>query len=299
MRDTFGCHTRRDTVRLTFHNLTASIAPARADFCPGDTVTLRAQGSPNGRWRYAWTPTTGLSCATCSTTVARPTVTVTYAATLTDSASGCSFYRASTLTSYAYPDSFSAGPDVIARPTPGSGGMAAFTLQGRAPATAQFVAWTPAEPLDNPFSAFTNGRVDTTTVFVLSASNGPCATRDTAVVRYVGCGGTANGGAVMPNAFSPNGDGANEVFTLAASATATPGRLLIKTFRIYNRWGTLMHSEGGGGGGGIVMQGWDGRLGGTGQPVGAYVWHLSGECIDPATGERTPFEEEGTVTLVR
>ncbi len=307
VKDTFGCHTVRDTVRLTFHNLSATVTPPAASLCPGDTVTLRAQGSLAStatgqapRWRYTWTPATSLSCATCSATIARPPASTLYGVTLTDSVSGCALYRSAELSLFSFLDSFSAGPDRVVRPDAGFGGSAPFSLAGRAPAGAQGLAWTPAEVLDNPFSAVTNGRVDTTTAFVLSASNGPCRSTDTAVVYVVGCAGVA-----MPTAFTPNGDRVNDVFTLANAGGAAEQQVAIRHLRIYNRWGTLVHEEEYAGTSGAttrpILRGWDGTLRGNGevQPYGVYVWHLEGECTDQATGERTAFEQEGNVTLMR
>jgi hypothetical protein len=44
-----------------------------------------------------------------------------------------------------------------------------------------------------------------------------------------------------------------------------------------------------------LLRGWDGTLMvGEPQPYGAYVWQLSGECIDKATGQKTLFEEKGS-----
>lgn len=55
------------------------------DYCIGGSDTLTASGAQN----YSWTPSTGLSCATCDTLVANPSVTTTYTVTGTDG-NGCS-----------------------------------------------------------------------------------------------------------------------------------------------------------------------------------------------------------------
>jgi len=45
---------------------TASVTPAAATLEPGDTLLLKAQGSPDGGISYAWSPPNNLSCTTCN-----------------------------------------------------------------------------------------------------------------------------------------------------------------------------------------------------------------------------------------
>src|SRR5690606_8446238 len=42
----------------------------------------------------------------------------------------------------------------------------------------------------------------------------------------------------IPNAFTPNGDGQNETFGIINS-----GAVLIKEFKVYNRWGQRVHDD--------------------------------------------------------
>lgn len=78
----------------------------------------------------------------------------------------------------------------------------------------------------------------------------------TAVVRYPRKVG-------VPNSFSPNGDGINDVFR-AINLEDYPGA----TFSIWNRWGTeIFHSEG-------PNYAWDGTYNGVPQPMEVYVWYV-------------------------
>ena len=66
---------------------------------------------------------------------------------------------------------------------------------------------------------------------------------------------------VFPNAFTPNGDGLNDVFRLRY-----PGLVYGYQLQIFNRWGQLLfHSS-------DPFGGWDGTLSGTPQPTGTYIW---------------------------
>lgn len=87
----------------------------------------------------------------------------------------------------------------------------------------------------------------------------------------------------VPNAFTPNKDGKNDVFRFIAA-----GMQKIDFFRVYNRWGQLVFSAQ------TSNPGWDGTLGGRLQQSGVYVWMVKG--IDYLGGT---YFEKGTTTLIR
>jgi gliding motility-associated-like protein len=65
----------------------------------------------------------------------------------------------------------------------------------------------------------------------------------------------------VPNAFTPNSDGKNDLLRPVAVGMAR-----IDYFQIYNRWGQLVFSTTTNG------HGWDGTIAGKLQPSGTYVW---------------------------
>lgn len=67
----------------------------------------------------------------------------------------------------------------------------------------------------------------------------------------------------VPNAFSPNGDGINDVFTVLA-----PNPSVIINFTIFNRWGEVVFA------GDAGNLSWTGELNGIAQPIGTYVYIL-------------------------
>jgi gliding motility-associated-like protein len=71
---------------------------------------------------------------------------------------------------------------------------------------------------------------------------------------------------ILPNAFTPNGDGNNDKFKIASSNLL--GKASFRYFEIYNRNGKLMHSENN------ITEGWDGRFGGIIQDMGVYFVKL-------------------------
>lgn len=79
----------------------------------------------------------------------------------------------------------------------------------------------------------------------------------------------------MPNAFSPNGDGANDRLL----PVSRDGNIRALYFRVFNRWGALVYEEKGGALMAELM-GWDGTYKGNPQPTGMFVYVLSLEWAD-------------------
>jgi gliding motility-associated-like protein len=87
----------------------------------------------------------------------------------------------------------------------------------------------------------------------------------------------------VPTAFTPNGDGKNDVLKPVAA-----GMQKFEYFNIYNRWGQLIFNSG------RESNGWDGTINGQLQQPGVFVWMVKG--ID-YTG--TSYFKKGTVTVIR
>lgn len=88
----------------------------------------------------------------------------------------------------------------------------------------------------------------------------------------------------MPTAFTPNGDGINDVFR--------PIGLIgedVLSFKVYNRWGQIVYN-----GDDLENQGWDGRFEGTEQPTEEYIFVLEYQI-----GNQTPRAHKGGFSLIR
>lgn len=68
----------------------------------------------------------------------------------------------------------------------------------------------------------------------------------------------------VPNGFSPSSSNGNNVLKPFGGATTIKNI----SFKIYNRYGNLMYESNN------VYDGWDGRISGTLQNSGVYIWHL-------------------------
>ncbi|MDI3320652.1 gliding motility-associated C-terminal domain-containing protein [Pinibacter soli] len=87
----------------------------------------------------------------------------------------------------------------------------------------------------------------------------------------------------MPNAFTPNNDGNNDVFKVKY---VFPVQLF--TMDIYNRWGQKVFTSN------DIKKGWDGSVNGLQAPTGSYIWTISLIDID---GKKQ--QQKGVVTLFR
>ncbi|ATL48410.1 hypothetical protein COR50_15260 [Chitinophaga caeni] len=88
----------------------------------------------------------------------------------------------------------------------------------------------------------------------------------------------------IPNVFSPNGDGKNDIFKPGTGETMYNYEL-----RIYNRWGQMIfisHDQ---------EQGWDGTYNGQPVEIGTYVWWLS---YSKTSGGQI-YVIKGDVTVIR
>ena len=112
----------------------------------------------------------------------------------------------------------------------------------------------------------------------------------TALVSSAGCSDTAQinvrvniveSPIAVPNVFSPNGDGKNDLFyPIILNSIAT-----VKTFHIYNRYGQLVHGS---------NTPWNGQLKGADQPAGTFVYYI---IIERPLKEDEKLE--GSFTLLR
>ncbi|MES1221918.1 MAG: T9SS type B sorting domain-containing protein, partial [Bacteroidota bacterium] len=88
---------------------------------------------------------------------------------------------------------------------------------------------------------------------------------------------------LLPSAFTPNGDGLNDIIKPSMA-----GAKILKRFAIYNRYGNVLFSTSKEG------EGWDGTYKGIKQDPGVFVWML--EYI--ANDDRKTVQK-GTITLIR
>ncbi len=141
--------------------------------------------------------------------------------------------------------------------------------------------WTPNAPLSCYDCATpTLSAVYSQWIYVTVTNDFGCKATDSAYVKVLPC---TPDFVFVPTAFTPNGDGLNDILYARGKALVE-----IKTFIVSNRWGNVMYSSNN------IKEGWDGTFRGQLAPTDAYVWYVKGLCTN---GEEV--EKKGTITLIR
>jgi gliding motility-associated-like protein len=88
----------------------------------------------------------------------------------------------------------------------------------------------------------------------------------------------------VPNAFTPNGDGRNDIFSVSTNQE----NITAFSFLIYSRWGQLVFETN------DVRTGWDGKINRQIAPDDTYAWKI----VYKVGSEGKETVMHGTVTIV-
>ncbi len=212
--------------------------------CNGDPVKLWVSG---GNGLYQWYPVPNLSCEFCPDPVANAIGVNTYNAILLD-VHGCQDTLSVRVESHPPFNLILHNNDT----TIYQGDYVQLKASG-----APFYYWTPTtylsytqsnSPLATPYEDITY------TVTGVSLMQG-CPQTDSVRIKVI------QQDVVLPNAFSPNGDGNNDVFRVTARKFIN-----VQEFKIFNRWGTELFSTS------DITKGWDGNYKGKPQDPDVYFY---------------------------
>jgi gliding motility-associated-like protein len=261
--DANGC-VNADSVQLTVFLLPPADAGPDQAICPGDTATLSGSGGVN----YQWQPAGTLSDPSVPAPHAFPAANVTYTITVTD-VNGCVATDSVTVTVHPAATA-SAGLDqtIVAGES--------IALQGSGGGS---YLWSPPGSLSNPTAQNPIATpLVTTMYFLVVTSPHGCLAADSVLITVV------NPTVLdIPTAFTPNGDGLNDIF-----APIITSGFSLEYFVVYNRWGDVVFETNNPG------VGWDGTYEGVLQPISTFVFIVRGR--DP---ENQPVLRSGNVTLLR
>lgn len=247
-----GCETTQQvSVNIINNNLEISLPDTT--ICPGQPFTFVG---PPGFGGYEWSDGSTL-----------PTLTVneagTYMLAVTDNTFGCGTSTEGTLTYADEPVVSIIGETVFTEgmlnPLDAGSGYASYT-------------WSTGE-------ATPSINVTETGTYSVTVSNeAGCKASATISVETINPPQY-----VVPTAFSPNGDGVNDVFQIINS-----GSVQAIHMRIFNRWGNKVFESS------DLNEGWNGRFKGRDSEMGTYVYFAE---LTLSNGE--VIELKGNVTLVR
>ncbi len=145
------------------------------------------------------------------------------------------------------------------------------------------VFWEPTDFLSDPNSSRPKTSFPDTgtyTYVVQGSTEKGCTSKDSITIRVV-----KSAQMFLPNAFSPNGDGLNDLLR-----PTIVGYSLINTFEVFNRFGELVFKSSN-----SNTEGWDGTYRGKDADVGVYYYRVT--FTDPFSRDR--HEQTGDVTLIR
>jgi len=137
--------------------------------------------------------------------------------------------------------------------------------------------WVPAEKLEDPFTMTpsTIHLTDNTNYQLTAISNKGCEATATVIVKV-------GRPLLMPNAFSPNSDGKNDLFRIPPGVA-----MQLDEFSIFDRWGKRVFTTN------QIEKGWNGTINGMPVNEGVFVYIIKG------WNEKGAVLAKGTVVLVR
>ncbi len=138
--------------------------------------------------------------------------------------------------------------------------------------------WSPTYLFANPGMSEQKISLNSSIPIVLAGWNVPgCPVFDTVIIQYENAKNI-----FIPNVFSPNGDGLNDVFRIPPQFSFE-----LTLFSVYNRYGELLFETD------QFSEGWNGQFHNQPQPLSTYYWFIKG---------KSPCEDiflKGDVLLIR
>ncbi len=257
---------RFDTAIVNVKVLATPNAGDDITICNNLSTTLHAT---HGTY-FSWSPTTNMLYSNTPDPVVYPKLTTKYFVTVVDT-TVCLKPETDSVTVYVdhYKNGYVQNDTNIVKNIPST--LNAYN--------GNYYLWMPSTGLSDSTSATPTCILQHDQVYVVKISDGNgCFNYDTVKV-YV----FPNPIVLMPNAFSPNGDGLDDVIMPIFAGIKT-----LNHFNIYNRWGQCVFSTT------EVNQGWDGTFHGVQQPMDTYIYMIDGMDV-----EDNGFNYKGDITLIR
>ncbi|HLU87932.1 MAG TPA: T9SS type B sorting domain-containing protein [Taishania sp.] len=270
-----GICSKVDSIFIDFIGSSVEIS-GNDTLCLGQTSTLTATNqNPLIDFTYTWSPADMIVSGQSSNTVVINPTQSQYIYLHASSNTGCTAVDSIWISVGSIPDSLinaTANPNIIP-----VGGTTTLSAQ---PSGYSYV-WNPPALVDQPMAQQTNATLETSTLFSVSITDGICTKTDTVWVQVYPfvCDEPF---VFVPNAFTPNGDGENDVLYVYGSMIQ--GII----FRIYDRWGELVFETTN------RNEGWDGTFRGKLLDPDVYDYYLDVECVDGLNNII-----KGNITLMR
>lgn len=272
--NTFGCE-QKDSVRIRVDEKVNLRHSDPAVICRGERTRLYASGNTR---QFEWTPATGLSDRLLASPWASPDQTTTYQVT-GFSRNTCPHETDTVTITVGNIPTVDLGPDLSV-----DAGRPIDLKPVTSPDVVKY-QWQPATGLSCTTCPTPRLIADKDASYRLTVrTQYNCEFFDDIRIA-VTCG---KGAVYIPNAFTPNGDGNNDIFYIKGY-----GIQKIKSLRIFNRWGQIVYSRDN-----ILPNdknaGWDGKVKGQVPASDAFVYIVEVVC-----NENKLLPLKGTLMLIK
>jgi len=270
----YGCP---DSIKkvITLSGFNPVSVSASQYMCNGDSVQLNATGGIS----YQWSPAGSLSNPNISNPIASPTVTTQYTVAVTQ-VSGTDTCISTLFTNINVP-AYS-GPVLTATATPDTIYVGETSTLGTGTSGGTLV-WVPnynISDVNSPNPIVWPGHTTTYTVMYTDAYG--CSFPVAPVTVWVIARVCDDGTLFVPNTFTPNGDGVNDIMY------ARSNLVLEIDFNIYDRWGQLVfHTD-------DIKKGWDGIFNSKLCNPDVFGYYIKYKC----NNGKESFKK-GNITLIR
>ncbi|GGB82694.1 T9SS type B sorting domain-containing protein [Dyadobacter sediminis] len=270
VKDANNCTVQKE-VKVEFENDLTVSTISDASICVGQTVNLTTNSNAQ---QFSWSPQTGLDNPNSKDPVASPNVTTQYI--VTAGQGNCTQQDTVTITVVTAMELAVTPDTTVSYNVPFQLAVSSPQIPNAADGT---YLWSPPEGLNNPASPNPIATLQEDQTYTVNVTTASGCTGSASVNLHV----TRTGNISMPTAFTPDGDGKNEVLTPVVFSIAS-----LSYFKVYNRWGEVVFYTN------QLGQGWDGSFKGS-KPIGGYyVWEIEGTAED---GKK--IRKKGSVLLIR
>ncbi|MFM7022392.1 MAG: PKD-like domain-containing protein [Flavobacteriales bacterium] len=270
-----GCVGTPVTEDVTVYEIPASDAGTDVSFCDGDSAKIG--GNSNSAYTYLWSPSANLDDDTLASPLTTATTPTTYIVETSLRAFGACKTTDTVEVNVSPKFSIDAGPDVLTCANEP-------TLLTASPAGLPSYIWR--DSIEG--QVYTGEQITIQTnnnnKYYLVATNsvkGGCTATDSVAVRLKN---DFKATLFIPNAFTPNADGVNEIFQVGAFG--------VEEFEgmIFNRWGEKIYTWN------DVNGGWDGKINGNYVQQDVYIVAIR---VKNVCDEDFNDFHRGTVTVIR
>lgn len=143
--------------------------------------------------------------------------------------------------------------------------------------------WSPFVNMTERMGDRTMVYPDVTTTYAVDSRHDACEARDTVRIVVVDPSELDCEDVFLANAFTPNGDGKNELFKIDNPIIVSE----IINFQVFDRWGGIVFETT------DIYEGWDGTIGGENALPGVYLYKVLYDC------NGVEKIVNGSVTLIR